>query len=198
MMNKFTNPLNNIKVASPCSADWNEMIGDARKRFCGECKLNVYNLSEMSKQDAEQLLIQSEGRLCVRFYQRNDGTVITQDCPVGWKAFKQRVSKVSAAVASLIIGIFTSLGLTAAVSQSSVGKNLKFLTVLTTPTPIRLMGAIAPPKSTPTPKPTATPKASPSPRVIMGDVAEPPPTPKNTPKPNDEKILMGKPAITRD
>ena len=193
-MNKFTNPLNNIKVASPCSADWNEMLGDARKRFCGECKLNVYNLSEMSKQDAEQLLIQSEGRLCVRFYQRNDGTVITQDCPVGWKAFKQRVSKVSAAVASLIIGIVSSLGITTAINQSNSGK---YLSILTTPTPIRLMGAIAP-RSTPTPKPTATPKASPSPRVIMGDVAEPPPTPKNTPKPNDEKILMGKPAITRD
>ena len=192
MMNKFNNPLNNIKVASPCSADWNEMLGDARKRFCGECKLNVYNLSEMSKQAAEQLLIQSEGRLCVRFYQRNDGTVITQDCPVGWKAFKQRVSKVSAAVASLIIGIVSSLGITTAINQSNSGK---YLSILTTPTPIRLMGAIAP-RSTPTPKPTATPKASPSPRVIMGDVAEP--TPKNTPKPKDEKILMGKPTISRD
>ncbi len=42
-MNKFTNPLSNIKIASPCSQDWNEMIGTERKRFCGECKLNVYN-----------------------------------------------------------------------------------------------------------------------------------------------------------
>ena len=56
-MNKFTNPLSNIKIASPCSQDWNEMIGTERKRFCGECKLNVYNLSGMSEQEAENLLM---------------------------------------------------------------------------------------------------------------------------------------------
>ena len=182
MMNKFNNPLNNIKVASPCSADWNEMLGDARKRFCGECKLNVYNLSEMSKQDAEELLLKSEGRLCVRFYQRNDGTVITKDCPVGWKAFKQRVSKVSAAVISLVIGLFTSLGFTFAYNK------------MTESNYERTMGTVA----YPTPKRTPTPKTTPSPRVVMGDIADPPPTPKNTPKQNDEKILMGKPAMTRD
>jgi hypothetical protein len=182
MTNKFNNPLNSIKVASPCSADWNEMIGDARKRFCGECKLNVYNLSEMSKQDAEQLLLKSEGRLCVRFYQRNDGTVITQDCPVGWKAFQQRVSKVSAAVVSLVIGLFTSLGFTLAYNK------------ITESNYERTMGAVA----YPTPKRTATPKTTPSPRVIMGDIAEPMPTPKTTPSPKDGKILMGKPSLPRD
>jgi hypothetical protein len=74
-MSKFTNPLNNIKIASPCNADWNEMVGDERTRFCGECKLNVYNLSGMSQREAENLLINSEGRLCVRFYKRADGAV---------------------------------------------------------------------------------------------------------------------------
>ena len=47
-MAKFDNPLDNVRVASPCSVDWNEMIGDNRKRFCGDCKLNVYNLSGYS------------------------------------------------------------------------------------------------------------------------------------------------------
>ena len=31
-MAKFDNPLNNLKVASPCSQDWNAMIGSERKR----------------------------------------------------------------------------------------------------------------------------------------------------------------------
>lgn len=185
-MNKFTNPLDNIKIASPCSADWNEMIGDARTRFCGQCNLNVYNLSEMSRPEAEQLIANAEGRLCVRMYQRQDGTVITQDCPVGWQAVKRRVSRASAAVASLVIGLLTSLGLTA-VTQASSAKGLRFLPVLTTPTP-PLMGGIAPPKSTPTPK--STPKSTPSPRVLMGDVAAP--EPKNTPKPKDGEAKMGK------
>ncbi len=62
-MNKFTSPLDNIKVASPCSQDWNAMFGTDRKRFCGDCKLNVYNLSGMTKKEAERLLADSEGRV---------------------------------------------------------------------------------------------------------------------------------------
>ena len=110
-MSKFTNPLSSIKIASPCSRDWNEMIGTERKRFCGECKLNVYNLSGMSRQEAENLLINSEGRLCVRFYRRADGSVLTKDCPVGWRAIKRRVSSVAAAAASMVFGIVGGLGL---------------------------------------------------------------------------------------
>ena len=110
-MSKFTNPLNNIKIASPCSQDWNEMIGTQRKRFCGECKLNVYNLSGMSRAEAQNLLLSSEDRLCVRFYRRADGSVLTKDCPVGWQAIKRRVSRISTAVASLIFGIVGGLGL---------------------------------------------------------------------------------------
>ena len=108
-MSKFTNSLNNIKIASPCSADWNAMMGDERRRYCGECKLNVYNLSGMSKTEAENLIVNSEDRLCVRFYRRQDGTILTKDCPVGWRAIKHRVTKISAAFIALIFGIFSGL-----------------------------------------------------------------------------------------
>jgi len=108
-MSKFTNPLDNIHVASPCSADWNEMFGDDRKRHCGDCKMNVYNLSDMTRQEAENLLISSEGRLCVRFFRRADGTVLTKNCPVGWQAAKQRASRVVTAAFSMIAGLFTGI-----------------------------------------------------------------------------------------
>ncbi|MBA2735337.1 MAG: hypothetical protein H0U50_00980 [Pyrinomonadaceae bacterium] len=108
-MTKFDNPLNNIKIASPCSADWNAMMGNERKRYCGDCKLNVYNLSGMTRTEAENLLLNSEGRLCVRFYKRADGTVLTKDCPVGWQALKKRISKKAAAVFSMIAGILGGL-----------------------------------------------------------------------------------------
>lgn len=104
-----TSPLDHIKIASPCSADWNEMYGDNRKRFCSECRLNVYNLSEMSRREAENFLFEAEGRVCVRLYRRKDGTVITQDCPVGWQAVKQRVSRVATATFGLIVGFFGGL-----------------------------------------------------------------------------------------
>ena len=187
-MNKFTNPLNNIKIASPCQADWNAMIGNERQRFCGECKLNVYNLSGMSKTEAENLLLNAEGRLCVRFYKRADGTVLTQDCPVGWQAVKQRISKTAAAFAALVFGVLSSLGLTAFFSQSNnetlMGKIVYQATPKNTPEP--LMGAMA--VTTPTPK--ATPKRE---EFIMGDFYIPTPTPKATPKnKKDAGVLMGR------
>jgi hypothetical protein len=110
-MSKFTNPLSNVKIASPCSQNWGEMIGTERKRFCGECRLNVYNLSGMTATEAENLLLNSEGRLCVRFYRRADGSVLTKDCPVGWQAVKRRVSKTATAAASLVFAALGSIGL---------------------------------------------------------------------------------------
>lgn len=105
-MRNFTNPLDNIHIASPCPANWDEMFGDDRKRHCGSCKLNVYNLSDMTRREAEDLLINSEGRLCVRFFRRADGTILTKNCPVGWAAVKHRVSRVATAVFSMVIGLF--------------------------------------------------------------------------------------------
>jgi len=111
-MTKFDNPLNNLKIASPCSANWNEMIGNERSRHCGDCQLNVYNLSGMTRLEAENFLVNAEGRVCVRFFKRSDGTVLTKDCPVGWQAIKRRVSKMATAFASLIFAILSGISLT--------------------------------------------------------------------------------------
>lgn len=82
--------LETVSIASPCTADWNAMSGDHQKRFCELCQLNVYNLSGMTQAAAEALIAESEGRLCVRFFRRADGTLITQDCPVGLEALHRR------------------------------------------------------------------------------------------------------------
>lgn len=108
-MSRFDSPLNSVKVASPCPANWDAMYGDERKRFCSECKLNVYNLSGMTRDEAERLITNHEGRLCVRFYRRADGSVITQDCPVGWARVKQRTRAVWTAVVSLVMAMFTGV-----------------------------------------------------------------------------------------
>jgi hypothetical protein len=109
-MARYDNPLRNVKIAVPCPADWNCMIGDDRVRFCNQCNLNVYNLSGMSKPDAEDLIRRTEERLCVRFYRRTDGTVLTENCPVGLRAIKRRVSKVAVAAFSAILSFMAGLG----------------------------------------------------------------------------------------
>lgn len=118
-MSKFNSPLNNLRIASPCSADWNQMVGDNRQRHCGDCKLNVYNLSGMTRREAEDLIMNSEGRVCMRIYKRSDGTVLTKDCPVGWQAVKQRVSKVATAFASMIFALLGGIGLTSYFADST-------------------------------------------------------------------------------
>lgn len=173
-MNKFTNPLNNIKIASPCSQDWEAMSGDSRKRYCGECKLNVYNLSGMTKDEAENLLLNAEGRLCVRFYKRTDGTILTQDCPVGWAAFKRRVSKTAAACASLMFGVIGGLGFNGYFGKANKDVEMGKMT----------MGDVAY-----RPSPTPTPKATPI-EMLMGEIAMPTPTPK--PKKKDLKLTIKK------
>jgi hypothetical protein len=113
--NMQNNPLDNIKIASPCGANWDEMFGDNRKRFCAECKLTVYNISGMSQREAEDLLINSEGRVCIRLFKRHDGTVLTENCPVGLAKVKQKVSRIATATFALVLtfvsGVFSFFSL---------------------------------------------------------------------------------------
>ena len=95
--------LSNVRVAAPCSAFWDEMqeVEGDRVRFCEGCQKRVYNLSAMGQAEAEGLLRKHEGRLCVRYYRRFDGTILTNDCPVGMKAMRALVLKRVGATASL-------------------------------------------------------------------------------------------------
>lgn len=88
------------------------MEGDERVRFCKQCQLNVYNLSEMSRAAAEQLIRNKEDKLCARLYQRADGTMITRDCPVGIRLARRAVLVLvgrAAACLGLIAGALTLL-----------------------------------------------------------------------------------------
>jgi len=75
--------LESVSIASPCTASWSQMVGDERVRFCGTCQKNVYNLSNMTREEGEALLDENGANMCVRLYRRADGTVMTTDCPVG-------------------------------------------------------------------------------------------------------------------
>lgn len=76
--------LENVTMASPCKEDWAQMTGDARVRHCVRCDQNVYNLSDMTREEAEALIIAKEGKLCARYFRRKqDGKILVKDCPVG-------------------------------------------------------------------------------------------------------------------
>ncbi len=103
--------LNNIRIASPCPADWKKMVGDERVRHCNECNLNVYNLSAMTERQVQALIAEGRGtRLCTRFYRRADGTVLTQDCPWSFRAIKRKVSRLGAAILTALMSVTVAMG----------------------------------------------------------------------------------------
>jgi hypothetical protein len=82
------------------------MSGDDQSRFCGRCAQFVYNLSEMTREEAEALIMETEGKMCVRFYRRADGTMLTKDCAVGARA-GPGLGKLRRSVAALVFAILS-------------------------------------------------------------------------------------------
>jgi hypothetical protein len=144
--------LDRIRIATPCSASWDAMQGDDRSRFCGECRLNVYNLSAMSRGEAESLLRGATGRVCTRFVRRADGTVVTQDCGPVRLAIRRRLRRLHT-VAATLLGALCAFAL-AACGHAPADAEPTATTIPTTsdpvehpvptPDPMPLMGAVAP------------------------------------------------------
>ena len=87
--------LKNIRVAAPCEVGFENMEGDDRVRFCKSCSMNVYNIGALSSSEAVKLIQENEERLCIRLYQRKDGTVLTDNCPIGLRRVRDRLAKVA-------------------------------------------------------------------------------------------------------
>jgi Carboxypeptidase regulatory-like domain len=101
---KFT--LHDIRIASPCPADWEKMIGDERVRHCSECNLNVYNLSAMTEREIGQLVAaHQDRRLCTRIYRRVDGTILAKNCPWSLRQMARKASRFASAVLTASMGI---------------------------------------------------------------------------------------------
>lgn len=101
-------PLDNLKVANPCRANWERMEWQDEEgcvRHCRSCQKNVYNISMMSRSEAEELLKRHEGELCVRFARREDGTLITGDCPIGKREMVKTRGTFAVIMALLLVAI---------------------------------------------------------------------------------------------
>jgi len=99
----MTEQIRNLRVASPCHVGWERMAGDERVRFCDSCKLHVYNLSELTSIEINELIVKTEGRICGRLHRRADGTVLTRDCPVGLRALRKNIARVAGAAFATIL-----------------------------------------------------------------------------------------------
>jgi hypothetical protein len=145
--------LDDLRVATPCHADWDQM-------------------TPVSASDGSRALERHEGQCCVRFYQRADGTVLTEDCPVGVRAALKRAER--RALGTMAAGIGAAAALVAFfVGNNPLTRRLQVIEqrVEAVILPSPMMGA--PPPSTST---------------TMGEMA---PVPEQEP----QREVMGKPAV---
>lgn len=118
-------------IQAPCPMRWDDLDAseagnfqtrspDAAcdtKRFCHECKLNVYNISNMTEAEAAALLRQKDKRTCIFISVAPDGTIITDNCP---RVLRRVRNKVAFCAAVLTWGLFMAAGM-AAEAQGIVG-----------------------------------------------------------------------------
>jgi hypothetical protein len=110
-----------FRTGSPCSADWDRMVGNERVRYCPDCKLDVYNFSSMSDEDVERIVSRREQRLCARVRQRPDRTVMTRNSSVSFSVVMQRISRVASIALAAAISVAPAM---AGPPRTALGHNL--------------------------------------------------------------------------
>jgi hypothetical protein len=74
-MSARTISLHQVRVGSPCPKTWDELSGDGGSRFCSHCNRHVHNLSAMPADQAQRLVCESAGRLCIAYVPDERGGV---------------------------------------------------------------------------------------------------------------------------
>ena len=169
--------LQNVRIASPCRASWEEMtpIDQDRVRFCDGCRKRVYNLSALCQAEAEGLLRAHEGHLCVRYYRRHDGTILTADCPVGLRAARQLVltrTRVTAGLCMMLCLAFAAYN----ASMQTMGKPERPRSVTQVSLPLEegpTIGTTIPPVDLHPLMGAVAYKPAPETKAEMGDVISP-------------------------
>ena len=74
-MSSRTISLKQVRVAEPCPMSWHTMDGDDQRRFCAHCNRHVHNLSAIPEDEAQRLICESAGRLCIAYVPNVTGGV---------------------------------------------------------------------------------------------------------------------------
>lgn len=99
------NRLDRLIIAAPCPIEWEDMLGDDRMRKCNGCSRNVYNVSDMTDREAEEFLKVNGANECVRLFRRDDGKIMTDNCPRGLRTIRDKVKFCAQIAASFVASI---------------------------------------------------------------------------------------------
>ncbi len=108
MNSERDSPLDYLFLSYSCPVEWSTMEGDELERLCRQCDKKVYNISSLSKKEAEALLQKNESNgTCYNFYLRPDGTIKVDNCPKILRPMRKKLKWFAQACSFLIASIFT-------------------------------------------------------------------------------------------
>jgi hypothetical protein len=55
-----------LRVRTACPKSWSELAGSGATRFCSECSLHVHGAAQLTRAQAERLVAEASGRVCMR------------------------------------------------------------------------------------------------------------------------------------
>ncbi|MEP7233893.1 MAG: hypothetical protein ABI778_01235 [Ignavibacteriota bacterium] len=111
-----------LRVASPCtSAVWSDEKGDGLSRLCKTCDKKVHNLSLMTLDEANDLIREKEGNLCIALYHGFDGKVLTADSPLALRGLRRKYLKTRAKAIGLAFAIWGFISGTTSSCSTTVG-----------------------------------------------------------------------------
>lgn len=118
-----------LEIKKPCTADWDQMVGNSRVRFCEHCQLAVNDLSFLTPKRVRRLIAKSKGRLCVRYVRDRNGNPLLAQVPGQLHKISRRVSRIAA-------GMFTAtLSLTNAAGHAAITAAPNYERILLPSTP---------------------------------------------------------------
>jgi len=97
-----------VHIPSPCPRQWEELHGNSRQRFCGQCQKTVHNLSGMNQQDRAQLLRTTGDRVCVAYTTDLRGNFVSPDSPPSVMKFIRRLHLWAPSLLTLIFPFILS------------------------------------------------------------------------------------------
>jgi len=139
----------------------------------------------MAQDDAEALLRERLGNeLCIRFYQRADGTILTQDCPEGVKKKRRKKLVLAVAGAGAMAAAAATMFMKTTCTQGAVAGGATYA-----PTPMMGEPSVQPVLPVAPIPETVTPPERP---MTMGAAVMMPPTPKAIhPEPKRKPPIQG-------
>ncbi len=112
--------IDRLEIATPCPMQWADLVGNEQKRYCGECRLHVYNFAAMTRPEVEGVMSSAVGRVCARLFRRPDGTILTRDCGPVRERLRKRLRRIRVAAAALI-GMVGTFALAACGARAAPG-----------------------------------------------------------------------------